>query len=96
MHILPHDDTDAIEARARACGVPEHLVEGLALYVAHGFRPGSFLQAVLANDLMDAVNRGDEDSRAGLVALCVFISHALPAQCHGSRERVAAWIEAQR
>jgi hypothetical protein len=89
-------DLDAFATRAKARRVPEHLIEGLALYVAHGFRPGSFLEAVLANDLMDAVKRGDDDSRAGLVALCIFIDNDLPALCHGSRERVAAWMEARR
>lgn len=91
MNISPDD----LAGDARLRGVPEHLIDGLVLYVTHGYRPGSFLSAVLANDLMGAINNADPESAAGLVvALCRFITHAVPAECHGSRAYVAAWSDA--
>lgn len=77
---------------AKRNGVPDHLIDGVAGYVTLGHRPGSFLLAVFENDLFEAVRRADPVSSAGLVALACFIDNSLPAACHGSRERVAAWI----
>jgi hypothetical protein len=90
---MQHLTAAAIALTAKRNGIPEHLIEGLSRYVTHGYRPGHFLSAVLENDLMEAMRRGDLDSRAGLFALCSVIDNDLPAACHGSVKRVAAWIE---
>jgi len=77
----------------RMVGVPEHLRDGLALYIMHGYQPGGFLTAVLENDLFQAVNRGDDDSQAGLVGLVGYLYNEAPARCHGSPDRVTAWMQ---
>ena len=74
--------------------IPVHLREGLARYLEHGIPPGHFLTAVLAHDLFDAINRGDELSLAGLVPLVRYIQTNTPTRAHGSRAIVAAWCDA--
>jgi hypothetical protein len=83
----------SLAARALERGVPEHLIDGLVLYVMHGCPPGGFVEAVLSNDLMGAMSRADEHSRAGLFALCMCLYNDVPAGCHGSAAKVAGWIE---
>ena len=54
--------TDSLLANMEIHGIPEGMRDGLLLYLEHGFFPGSFLMAVLSNDLKEAVARGDEDN----------------------------------
>jgi hypothetical protein len=53
--------------------------------------PGSFLRAVLANDLFDAVSRADPESLLVIRDVVYHIHWELPGLCHGSREKVLAW-----
>lgn len=77
-------------------GVPAHLIDGLVLYLTHGIQPGSFLLAVLTNDLFAAMNRADEESREGLYRLCVFIWNDVPASAWGTKAKVSDWMTARR
>lgn len=70
--------------------IPAHLRPGLLLWIEHGIVPGSFLQAVLANDLLNAVDHADEESMAGLRSLVQWLWNYAPAGCHGLA-RNAAW-----
>lgn len=70
-------------------------IRSLRDYADHGVPVGGFLSAVLCNDLHDAVSRADESSYANLRAICIYAVWKLPAASHGSRERVAAWLEAK-
>jgi hypothetical protein len=80
-----------VVAGLAACGVPDHLRGGLVLYLAHGILPGGFLQAVLCNDLQQAIARGDPVSLAGLPALTEWLTHYAPAVAWGSVACVRAW-----
>lgn len=86
-------DESAWLAKLGRSGVPVHLREGLTGYVLRRIPAGSFLEAVMSNDLMRAFALADEDSREGLFELCKFIHNTTPAGCHGSPERVAKWLE---
>lgn len=72
------------------------VVCSLGRYVSHGILPGSFLQAVLANDLLDAIGRADDWSLAHLKDIAQHVYNRLPADCHGSRLAVAKWRDAHR
>lgn len=76
-------------------GVPEHLRHGLAFYLAHHIQPGHFLIAVLQNDLIGAIGRGDDNSIAGLKALVVFLYNGAPATAFGTPEKVDQWLSAE-
>jgi hypothetical protein len=71
--------------------VPEHLREGLIRYLADGILPGGFLQAVLCNNLREAIVRGDPFALAGLPALVEYLRGEFPLIAWGSKERVLAW-----
>lgn len=74
-----------------AFNVPEHLRDGLVRYFSDGILPGSFLQAVLCNDLAQAVTRADPVAFHGLRALMAFLDACAPEQSWGSRMAVLTW-----
>lgn len=75
----------------RGVTVPEHLIEGIDAHVREGRETGSFLFAVLTNNLRDAVLQADRHSLAGLPAIMGWLHNEAPHKCWGSPERVAAW-----
>lgn len=76
----------------KASKVPATLHEGLARYLAHGVPTGSFLRFVLENDAAAAIRRADQESRASLGELFIFLINAAPWPSWGSEGRVATWI----
>ena len=70
--------------------------EGLDLYRKMGCPPGGFLRAVLSNDLGGVFRSGDEDNLADLFEIMKYVHWNLPAICHGSPEKVEAWLERHR
>ncbi len=71
---------------------PAHLRESLDLYAAKGVPVGSFLEAVLANDLMDACGRADMTNGWLVSAVASYVYNHLPHDCHGSREIYEGWL----
>lgn len=71
---------------------PQPLLDGLERYVNDKIPTGSFLRAVLENDLRDAVARADAESLKVLPGLVILVHMELPSECHGSPEAVAAWL----
>jgi hypothetical protein len=57
---------------------------------------GGFLEAVISNDLAEAVLAADEYNRATLFHLVGWIYNELGSQRWGSKQRYAAWIAAKR
>lgn len=82
-----------LRAAAERLLVPEHLIDGLTSYVAEGRRTGSYLESVLSDDYPEVLMRGDDASLVGLTSTEEFIHQFAPSECHGSRERVEAWIK---
>lgn len=83
-------------AALAASNVPEHLHDGLLLYLEHGIAPGSFLLAVLTNDLLGAVKHGDADCQAHLADLVRFLYQHAPMGAWVTRENVDAWMDEHR
>jgi hypothetical protein len=73
--------------------IPHATVVGIRRYVRWHIPPGGFLTAVLSNDLMEATGRADQGNAAAIVDIAKFVHNCIPAPCHGSRERVAKWLE---
>lgn len=84
--------TSDLAAKAHEIGVPVTLAEGLIRYIDHGVPTGSFLEAVLSNDLMDAMARADIGNRYRVFEVAVFLHSVAPRGCYGSRDAVAEWI----
>lgn len=72
--------------------IPPHMHDGILLYVLDGIPMGSFGNAVLANDFMDAAGRADEDNFRALGNWARFLYNYVPGNCKGSPERVRSWI----
>jgi hypothetical protein len=75
----------------RGVTIPDHLCEGLDLHVLHGTATGSFLWAVLTNDLREALARADDTSLAALPAIVGWLYNEAPAGCWGSAEKADRW-----
>lgn len=73
--------------------VPQHNIEGIVNYIVEGIEPGGFLRAVFENNLMESLGRADVENRFALFNICAFIYNDTPADCHGSPEKVKAWLE---
>lgn len=54
---------------------------------------GSFLHAVLSNDLMEAMGRADEENIEDIVEICQYIYNNLPIACYGSTKAVREWLQ---
>ena len=73
--------------------IPSHCREGLELYLEHGVPVGSFLEAVLCNDLREAVGRADEPNTRALPNYIKFLYGFAPAGSWGSPQNYAEWIK---
>ena len=71
--------------------IPEHMRDGLALWIDRGVMTGHFMTAVMSNDLMGAFERADDMNIAAMRNWCVFLYSHAPRGCFGSPERVAEW-----
>jgi hypothetical protein len=66
----------------------------LDAYINHHTPVGSFLTAVLANDLREAVGRADSRNLPLLPLYVQYLYNEAPSACWGSLERVGQWLEA--
>jgi hypothetical protein len=71
--------------------IPPACQDGLIRHIIHGHELGQFLEAVLANDLMNAASRADLDNQRILHIYASFLFNAAPAGSFGSPEKVAKW-----
>lgn len=81
------------ESLATQRGVPSHTAMALDRYLRHGVPTGSFLRAFLANDLMEAMGRADEDNASSFKQIAGFVYMDMPSTSHGSYEQVDAWLK---
>lgn len=68
-------------------------IESLTRYKEDHIETGSFLRAVLENDLFTAIGKADFENRYKLHEICTYIYNELPPESWGSRERVKQWLK---
>jgi len=73
--------------------IPEYMIGGLYRYIVHHIEPGSFLRAVISNDLFDALGRADSTNSNLLKNYAQFLYNEAPSSCWGSRETYDGWIK---
>lgn len=76
--------------------VPVHDHHGLIAFFEDGIIPGSFLQAVLENNLSRAFGRADEVNRRALFDITTWLWNYAPADGWGSEAKVRDWSRARR
>jgi len=67
--------------------------DGLYHYVMDGRPTGSFLTAILSNNLKEACNRADDINKNLLYDYVFFLYNYAPLGCWGSEESVDHWME---
>jgi hypothetical protein len=73
--------------------LPEHMRDAFRLYIEKGIPGGSFTNAVLGNDLMEAFRRADDINRVRMFDTVAFLANQAPIGCYGSPDRVKDWIK---
>lgn len=68
------------------------MVNSLLGYALRHEPVGHFLQAVLSNNLFDAMTRADKDNFENLPAFVNFIYWEIPDRCWGSMQAYKDWI----
>lgn len=75
---------------------PEITKETIDLYVSHGSDPGSFVQAVLENDLIGSFEQADEKNITNMPHIAAYVYNCIPRSCWGSPEIVREWRKSRR
>lgn len=76
--------------------IPPHMREGLTLYLTNGVMPGSFLCAVLNNDLVEAVKRADDENAHRLPGYIRFLYNYVDSRAWGRKGCVEEWVARRR
>lgn len=76
-----------------AHGVPEPTVNALRRYYLRGLNPGSFLVAILNNDLRGACEQANDLERHRLFEIVQFLFVHAPADSWGRPDAAEQWIE---
>ena len=72
--------------------IPLTTIGMLERYANNGLSGGSFLDAVMSNDLFTACANADLDNSYALPTIVMYVYNRMPAGCHGSKEIKDAWI----
>ena len=72
--------------------LPERMRSAARMYIEDGIDPGSFMQAVLENDFVVAVQKADTYNRAYLDAFAQLVYWEIPSAAWGSKTVVREWI----
>ncbi len=76
--------------------VPSHMHAAICSWIENPVHPvllGSFLRALLTNDLKGAILNGDEQNVAALQRWVEYLYNYAPSPCWGSDEKVSAWYK---
>jgi hypothetical protein len=65
-------------------------------YLEQGILPGDFLRAVLRNDLVNAMERADDECAAAMRDIAQFLELEVPYLAWGSEEKVQAWADLRK
>lgn len=67
-------------------------IASIRMYIDQKIRPGGFLEAVLRNDLKEALGRADCKNRRKIFEWVEYLYNYAPAICWGSNDKVDAWL----
>jgi len=74
--------------------VPKDYAEPMYNYLVHGYNPGSFFTAVLANDFASAVQHSHPGNTIeALKQLAGWMQYAMPVKAMGSYQAVEDWTK---
>jgi len=73
--------------------LPDYMREGMKLYIEDGIMPGSFLQAVICNDLVGSFAKADDVNIEHMKDYANFLYNEMPMDAWGSRGKMEKWVE---
>lgn len=76
--------------------LPEILREGARLWIEEGIHPGSFLTAVIENDLTEAFSRADDTNLERMHDIVRWWYNEAPSLCWGNKKKATKWAKAKR
>ena len=76
--------------------IPHWVMIDLTAYANEGTHVCGALEAILANDLFEAIARCDEQLRTVIPSIVSFIYNRLPMGCHGSYQILEEWSMLKR
>ena len=79
------------DSRADWSLIPHHMRGAVERYVMHGIPPGSFLTALINNDLREAVARADDMNVNRLPDYVRFFYNSAPSGSWGHPDAVSQW-----
>ena len=72
--------------------LPEHMQDGARLYIENRIPPGSFMTAVLENNLVEAAARADSINKHALLDWAQWLYSECPSIAWGSPAAVDRWL----
>ena len=73
--------------------IPERMMGGIQRYLEHGIPPGSFLTAIIENNLSRAVANADNENMQNIPAYVSYFYNECPGDCWGSPENMQEWMK---
>jgi len=74
--------------------IPPHMHGAIRRYLENGIVPGSFLTAVICNQLKESFMFADEENRKHMYQWADFMYNYMPFDSQGSPEKFRAWVKA--
>lgn len=71
--------------------IPEHCRAGIEHWIAEGIVPGSFLRAVLSNNLKETYMCADHINEQYIRNYVSYLYQYAPSECWGSIEKMRLW-----
>ena len=71
----------------------EETKESIDRYVSDRIPTGGFLEAVLCNNLKEAIGRADAENLRDIKEIVQYCYWEIPSTCWGSPKEVKAWLE---
>lgn len=87
------EDAEIMLVKYQDQGIAPASAEGLVNYLFYGLHPGSFLTAVVENDLVHACGKADHANQKLLVTYAGILYNDFPMGAWGSKEKVGQWID---
>lgn len=78
--------------RLRATGASLLVQAALVRHIVERRPTGHFVTALLSNNLLETVNRADDENILAVRALVTWLYNDAPGPCWGSPEKVKAWL----
>jgi len=75
--------------------IPQDTKDQIDEYTQRKIPVGSFLYAVLSNNLFEAIAKADEHNLLALRDIAMYIYNEIPSVCWGSPKIVEKWINSR-